>query len=249
MPDDETKAPKVGPGDIVQLTMLPADSDLPQEMLGDYFKVLAPEGDSLSAERVHRVINEQGQEYFPRHGSSTEKGVGTGGIYQPYCLPVSWVRVHARASQCTKDPTTGISVVQAKAQEDVALQRAMAAFPVSDGKSLAERVIEDNGRLREKLRALEQELTGVRDEAEQWWMQLTACTVIADANTRESAKRMRQIQPEYRCAAVETVERAVDREMDLREENERLKEEIRKLRAFKAQVDEALNSGDGVYRP
>lgn len=35
----------------------------------------------------------------------------------------------------------------------------------------------------------------------------------------------------------------------MRTENTKLKDEIKGLRGFRRSVDEALNSGDGVYRP
>jgi len=57
-------------------------------------------------------------------------------------------------------------------------------------------------------------------------MQLAACMTVASANTRESAKKVRDMHPDYRCAAVEDVERAVDREMEYREQLEAVRGRI-----------------------
>lgn len=69
-----------------------------------------------------------------------------------------------------------------------------------------------------------------RDEAiadlETERMRLAACGVIALANTRESAAKARDMLPQYRSASSEDVARAVDSEMELRAEVERLRSEI-----------------------
>lgn len=56
------------------------------------------------------------------------------------------------------------------------------------------------------------------DELETERMRLTACGVIAMANTRETAEEARKMRPEYRSASLGDVERAVDCEMQYREE-------------------------------
>ena len=79
-------------------------------------------------------------------------------------------------------------------------------------------------------RNLERELvaaTRERDEAladlETERMRLAACDVVAMANTPESAARVRDILPKYFSASLHSVMGAVDREMELRAEVERLR--------------------------
>lgn len=55
-------------------------------------------------------------------------------------------------------------------------------------------------------------------EIETLRLQLAGCSVIAGANTRESAAEVRAIDPALQCAALQDVAKAVDREMDLREQ-------------------------------
>lgn len=74
-----------------------------------------------------------------------------------------------------------------------------------------------------KRNELREEVERLRDELETERMRVVACGVIALSNTRESAERQRKMHQKYRCASVIDVERAVDREMDLREEVERLR--------------------------
>jgi hypothetical protein len=54
-------------------------------------------------------------------------------------------------------------------------------------------------------------------------LRLAACGVVAMANTPESAARVRDILPKYFSASLHSVMGAVDREMDLRVEIERLR--------------------------
>ena len=63
----------------------------------------------------------------------------------------------------------------------------------------------------------------LKAEVERLRLQLAGCGVIAMANTRRSAKDCRNISPDLMCASISDVARAVDREMDLRDEVERLK--------------------------
>lgn len=74
-----------------------------------------------------------------------------------------------------------------------------------------------------KRNELREEVERLRDELETERMRVVACGVIALSNTRESAERQRKMHQKYRCASVIDVERAVDREMDLYEEVERLR--------------------------
>lgn len=76
------------------------------------------------------------------------------------------------------------------------------------------------------LRSLHAENERLRAELETERMRHAACSVIAMANTRESAEKQRDMHPDYWCASVQDVARAVDREMDLRDENERLREAL-----------------------
>lgn len=56
----------------------------------------------------------------------------------------------------------------------------------------------------------------LRAEVELLRMQLTACGVVALANTPESASKARDMDPKYMSASCQDVIRAVDREMELR---------------------------------
>lgn len=56
------------------------------------------------------------------------------------------------------------------------------------------------------------------DELETERMKVVACGVVAMANTRETAEEARKMRPEYRSASLGDVERAVDCEMQYREE-------------------------------
>ncbi len=72
-----------------------------------------------------------------------------------------------------------------------------------------------------------------RDEAranlETERMRLVACGVIALANTPESAAKARDMLPQYRSASSDDVARAVDREMQLRAEVEKLRAALQRL--------------------
>ncbi|MBU6223153.1 MAG: hypothetical protein KGR24_10465 [Planctomycetes bacterium] len=63
-------------------------------------------------------------------------------------------------------------------------------------------------------------------EVEKMRMQLAACGVLADCNTTDSLERNRRMHPDYDCASVQSVIRAVEREIGLRAEVERLKAEL-----------------------
>ena len=67
------------------------------------------------------------------------------------------------------------------------------------------------------IRELTDRLAMAERELERERMRLAACGVVANANTRESAKRRRECNPDYESASKRDVERAVDREMDLRD--------------------------------
>lgn len=69
----------------------------------------------------------------------------------------------------------------------------------------------------------EAERDTLRAELETERMRLVACGVVAMANTAESAAKARDMHPDYLCASVRDVAAAVDREMDLRAEVERLR--------------------------
>lgn len=73
----------------------------------------------------------------------------------------------------------------------------------------------DISTLLDRLKVAEAELETER-------MRLAACGVAALANTPKSAAAAREMLPEYRSASLDDVERAVDEQMRLRRENERL---------------------------
>lgn len=72
------------------------------------------------------------------------------------------------------------------------------------------------------------EVQRLRAENELLVGQLVACGVAALANTRKSALQQRDIADEYKSASWSDVCDAVDREMNLRDEVERLKTVIDK---------------------
>jgi len=62
---------------------------------------------------------------------------------------------------------------------------------------------------------LEVKLVKAQQTIERQRMQLAACSTVAYANTEKSAKAVRDMHPDYRCATVNDVCIAVDREMKL----------------------------------
>ena len=75
-------------------------------------------------------------------------------------------------------------------------------------------------------------------ELETGRMRLAACGVVALANTRGSAEIARDMLPQYRSGSCEEVEKAVDREMALRDRVEQLEAENKHLReALEARRD------------
>jgi hypothetical protein len=82
----------------------------------------------------------------------------------------------------------------------------------------------------DELCALRLTLARERDEAradlETERMRLAACDVVAVANTPKSAARARDILPKHFSASLHSVMGAVDREMELRAEVERLRAAI-----------------------
>ena len=74
-----------------------------------------------------------------------------------------------------------------------------------------------------KLDAKDKELETLREEIEDERIRLSACGVVALANTTESAKEQRQMLDKYKSASLEFVVQAVDREMKYRTEIEDLR--------------------------
>ena len=66
------------------------------------------------------------------------------------------------------------------------------------------------------------EIERLESELEVERIRLAACGVVADSNTQKSAKENRLIMDAYKSASLESVIRASDREMELREQVERL---------------------------
>lgn len=78
------------------------------------------------------------------------------------------------------------------------------------------------GRLEAERDALRQQLAERDAEIERLRMQLAACGVVALANTPESACGARQMHPDYGSASCSDVADAVDREMTLRQQRDKL---------------------------
>ena len=76
--------------------------------------------------------------------------------------------------------------------------------------------------LREECNTLRQQLAERDAEIERLSMQLAACGVVALANTPESAGEARQMHPDYMSASCSDVADAVDREMALRQQRDKL---------------------------
>ena len=76
------------------------------------------------------------------------------------------------------------------------------------------------------------EIERLREELEIERMRLAACGAVALANTPETAKQARHMQDNYRSASLDDVIRAVDAEMELRAENQRLREIEKTAREF-----------------
>lgn len=87
--------------------------------------------------------------------------------------------------------------------------------------------------------ALLAEVDRLRAELEVERLRLAACDVVAMADTPESAIKARQIKPDYRSAALTSVERRVDEVIALRAEIERLREVIRTIRARCVELDDS----------
>ena len=66
-------------------------------------------------------------------------------------------------------------------------------------------------------------------ECERLRMQLAACGVVALANTPESAAQARQMHPDYMSASCSDVADAVDREITLRQQRDKLAGLLRKV--------------------
>jgi hypothetical protein len=67
------------------------------------------------------------------------------------------------------------------------------------------------------------EIKALRAENERLRMQLAACAVIASCNTPDSLERNRQMHPDFMCSPVQAVIEAVEREIKLINEVERLR--------------------------
>lgn len=83
--------------------------------------------------------------------------------------------------------------------------------------------------LERALAAATRERDEARTELEVERMRLAACGVIALANTPESAAKARDMLPQYRSASSADVTRAVDQEIQLRAEVERLRAALQEI--------------------
>jgi len=78
----------------------------------------------------------------------------------------------------------------------------------------------------------QEKIDNVLEELEIERASLSVCGVVALANTKESAKRQRQISDKYKSASLTEVINAVDREMQYREEVDAQAKELKALRGF-----------------
>ena len=91
----------------------------------------------------------------------------------------------------------------------------------------------------QRVDVITQERDEARAELETERLRLAACGVVAMANTPESAARVRDILPVHFSASLHSVMGAVDREMELRAEVERLRKTL----------DEIATYWNGSHRP
>ena len=78
------------------------------------------------------------------------------------------------------------------------------------------------GRAEAERDALRQQLADRDAQIERLQMQLAACGVVALANTPESAGEARQMHPDYMSASCSDVADAVDREIAMRQQRDKL---------------------------
>lgn len=85
-------------------------------------------------------------------------------------------------------------------------------------------------------------------EVERERMRLTACDVVAMSDTPESAAKARDMHPDYRSAACDSVARRVDECIALRREVERLTSAIRWALGEEGEFPEEPEPLAGKYR-
>ena len=90
------------------------------------------------------------------------------------------------------------------------------------------------------------EIERLTAELERERLRLAACGVVALANTPESAAKARDMHADYRSASCDDVARAVDREMQLRDENAALRAKLEAAEQKITLQDEAIEIADGV---
>lgn len=89
-------------------------------------------------------------------------------------------------------------------------------------------------------RQLETELAAALAELEREQMRLAVCGVVAISDTPESAKKARDILPEYVSGSMRDVERRVDECIKLRADNAKLREALRPLAKVWDDLDVAI---------
>lgn len=92
------------------------------------------------------------------------------------------------------------------------------------------------------------EIERLRAELERERMRLAACGVVALANTPESAKKARDMHPDYRSASCDDVARMVDKQMALRAAVEALVPIVQRDRELIGECDEYRAERDAALR-
>lgn len=120
------------------------------------------------------------------------------------------------------------------------VQRLRSYLPKGDG-SLWSQPSKDTTLAADLIEKQAEELAAARAELEVERMRLAACGVVAMSNTPESAAKAREMLPEYRSGSLDDVIRAVDSEMDLRDQ-------LAAEQAKNVGLREALDNHSGNYK-
>lgn len=95
-----------------------------------------------------------------------------------------------------------------------------------------------SGKMPDDIVAASDLIESLRQQLETERMRLAACGVVALSNTPESAAKARDMLPDYRSASCDDVARAVDREMELRQQVTQLRDALKKYAPFDSELEQ-----------